>query len=156
MKKQIFFLALAALFLAPQALAQDKGFGVGAIAGDPFGFTGKYWINQTRAVDGAVAWRLDDNNSFQLHADYLFHDSQLLKTKNFALPAYVGIGPKFVFDDEDHNDDTSFGLRVPVGLSYPFKRDPIELFAEIAPGMDIAPNAEFDLNWGVGFRFYFK
>ncbi len=147
------------VILAPQVSAQNvqnKPFGLGIIAGDPYGLSGKYWVNKNQAVDAFAGVDLDHSESFQLHADYLFHNYSMFNVKNNPIALYLGAGPKFVFDDHEHDGDTSFGLRFPLGLSYVFPHDPIELFSELAPAVDIAPESEFQLNWGLGFRFYFK
>ncbi len=159
LKSLLLFLLAQIIILAPQASAQNtknKPFGLGIIAGDPYGASGKYWVDKTQAIDAFAGVDLDHSESFQLHADYLFHNFSMLNIKNNPVALYLGAGPKFVFDDDEHDGDTSFGLRFPLGLSYLFPRDPIELFSELAPALDIAPDSKFQLNWGLGVRFYFK
>ncbi|HQH26751.1 MAG TPA: hypothetical protein PLP17_05085 [Oligoflexia bacterium] len=154
-RKSVAVLFVIISFTAP-AFAQSSGFGLGPTAGDPMGLSAKYWLDDQIAVDAVIGWAMGDHDSVQLHGDYLYHLRSALPGGMASTKPYVGIGPRLTFSDEEHEEDTTFGLRFPIGLSIPLKRDPLEIFAEIAPGMDLAPDAEFELEWGVGFRFYFE
>jgi len=55
----------------------------------------------------------------------------------------------------DHNHDDEVGIRVPVGLSYMFDNAPIDVFAEIAPAIDVTPDVRGEITGGVGVRFWF-
>jgi len=46
-------------------------------------------------------------------------------------------------------------VRIPIGVSYYFANDPLELFFEIVPILDLAPATEFSGNGGFGIRYYF-
>ena len=138
------------------ARMQDS-FGLGIIIGEPTGLSVKYWLDEDRAVDGALAWSLSDDNAFQLHGDYLIHDFELLEARE--MPVYYGIGARLKFKDDDgkghDDDDTVFGIRVPVGITYLFDDTPVDLFFELVPILDLAPDVELDINAAVGARFYF-
>ncbi|KPK98018.1 MAG: hypothetical protein AMJ90_10080, partial [candidate division Zixibacteria bacterium SM23_73_2] len=54
--------------------AQEDGFGLGVIVGEPTGICGKLWTSGRTAVDGAVAWSFEGESSVHLHADFLYHD----------------------------------------------------------------------------------
>ena len=128
-------------------------FGVGAILGEPTGVSLKGWLNDKAAVDGAVAWSFDKHDSLQLHADYLYHNFDLLPVAKGSLALYFGVGGRVLFDDRK---DDRFGIRGPIGLTYMFDKAPVDIFVEVAPIMDLAPSTKFDLNGGIGVRFYFK
>ena len=148
---------MLSLFLyIPSTLAQTEGFGLGIAAGDPAGVTGKYWLDERQAVDLTLGWATVDHDGFQINADYLFHNIDFLKLNDSPLPLYAGVGPRLIFSDKHYDRDTSFGLRFPLGITYPFPRDPVEVFAEVVPGFDIAPSATFQLDWDLGFRLYFN
>ena len=53
-------------------------------------------------------------------------------------------------------DDSEGAIRIPLGLSYLTARLPLELFAEIVPVVEFAPDTDADVEGGVGIRFYFK
>jgi hypothetical protein len=142
-----------------------QGFGIGIILGEPTGLSAKKWISDTTAIDAAAAWSFIDFNSFQLHADYLWHNYDLIKTKELpgCLSVYYGVGGRIKFKGSNDgngkgnkDEDTRLGVRVPLGLSYVFKRNPVELFAEVAPILDIVPETKFGVGIGVGARYYFN
>ncbi|MBP1654509.1 MAG: hypothetical protein H6Q28_1065, partial [Bacteroidetes bacterium] len=41
-------------------LAQDRGFGIGVMAGSPTGLNGKLWVSAENAVDVGLAWSFVD------------------------------------------------------------------------------------------------
>lgn len=127
--------------------------GVGAILGEPTGLSLKGWLNDQTAIDGGVAWSFDKDDSLQLHADYLYHKFDLFPVARGRLPLYFGVGGRVLFDDRK---DDRFGIRAPVGVAYLFDNVPVEIFAEVVSILDLAPSTKFDLNGGVGVRFYFK
>jgi hypothetical protein len=140
-----------------------EGLGAGIILGEPTGLSLKTWIDDRHAIDAAAAWSFSENDSFQFHADYLVHDFALLKSvhiKKGRLPVYVGIGGRVKLQEENDrkgrdDEDTLVGIRVPFGISYLFSDAPVDIFGEIVPILDIAPDTEMDLNAAIGARFYF-
>lgn len=133
----------------------SKKNGIGLIAGEPTGITYKHWLSDTRAFDVSLAWSVYSDDNVSINTDYLLHTPNGVnidtKSDTFALPFYYGIGTRLRLGD----DDAQFGIRIPLGLAFYLKNQPIELFGEIVPLVDIAPDTEFDLNGGVGARFYF-
>jgi hypothetical protein len=159
MKRNIVGLFMAMVLLAATGVRADDGLGIGIIVGEPTGLSIKKWIASDRAVDAAAAWSFSENESFQLHADYLVHNFDILKTGSVGgrLPLYAGIGGRIKFDGHDHNDhSTLLGVRIPLGIAYMFAKDPIDIFAEIVPILDVVPSTEFDINAAIGARFYFR
>jgi hypothetical protein len=138
------------------ARTQDD-FGIGFIAGEPTGLSLKYWLDEECAVDGAAAWSYSENDSFQLHGDYLIHNYDLLEADE--LPVYYGIGARLKFKDSDgrgRNENYAiFGIRVPLGVTYLFDDAPLDLFFEVVPVLDLSPDVDLDINAAVGLRFYF-
>jgi len=163
--------AILAGLISTCAFAQDKpglGFaqgnlGIGLILGEPTGLSVKYWLDEEHAVDGGVAWSFWDGDGFQLHSDFLWHNFDLLDNPGGVdgkLPVYLGVGARLKFRDDEgrHHDDndTVFGIRVPLGISYVFDGKPLDLFAEIAPILDLTPDVELNFSLAVGVRFYVK
>jgi hypothetical protein len=160
MKCKVVLAVLIGLIPA-SAFAQDQ-LGIGLIVGEPTGLSAKYWLDEEHAIDAAAAWSFWDGDGLQLHADYLWHNFDLLGSIAACdmLPVYYGVGARLKFRDNDcrHNNDgdTVFGIRVPVGISYLFDGAPFDVFAEIVPILDFAPDVDLHLNIAVGLRFYVK
>jgi hypothetical protein len=140
------------VFFCSNSEAKKNGIGLGVIIGEPTGPTFKYWSSPTTAIDGALAWSLDGNDDLHLHVDYLFHDFGVANVKKGRLPIYYGIGGRIRF--HDGNQDDQFGVRIPVGFAYLFEKSPLELFFEVVPIVDLAPETELDFNAGLGIRYY--
>ena len=140
-----------------------QGFGIGLIVGEPTGLTAKKWLSDTTAIDAAAAWSFDDFNSFQFHADYLWHNFDLIKTEDLPgrIPVYYGVGARIKLKGGNDgqgkgNEDARVGVRVPVGVSYLFHDVPVDLFAEVVPVLDIVPETKFGIGIGIGARYYFR
>lgn len=133
---------------------EGKRVGAGLYLGEPTGLTVKGYLTNKLAIDGIAAWDFRDK-AFTVIGDItydFFHiptDSHLVK-----IPFYVGGGAKFEFNGGPH-DETVVGLRIPVGVAIQWVHHPIEIFAEIAPGINVSPSSDFDLMGGIGARFYF-
>ena len=151
MVKSIVFFVLTVVLLRADALAQSSGFGLGIILGEPTGISGKLWTGKSTAIDGAIAWSSGKNSALHLHADYLLHNFNLFKVEKGKLPLYYGIGGRV-----NLQNDTSVGVRIPVGINYIFANAPFDIFLEIVPLLDLVPNTEFRLNAGLGVRYFFK
>jgi len=157
MKRLIWTLALAGtLAVTGTAAAQERGFGLGVIVGEPTGLSGKLWQSRSTALDFGAAWSFVNESAFHLHFDILVHRFDLIQVESGKLPLYYGLGARVKFAEDDHGDqDTSVGIRFPVGLDYLFAGEPLDLFVEIVPILDIAPETDVSLNASVGFRYWF-
>jgi len=145
-------LSISQLAAAQNFKGPTKGsFGIGAIFGEPTGITLKWWLTRDVAMDATAAWSFADDSAFQLHVDYLVHQFDLIKVQKGKLPIYIGFGGRVKF-----SDDTKVGIRIPLGMSYFLDTQPLELFGEIVPSLDIAPSTKAVLMGGVGVRYYFK
>jgi hypothetical protein len=163
MKAKVSVMVLALLLLSFAGVRAEDGVGIGLILGEPTGISAKKWINHEHAVDAAAAWSFSENDSFQFHADYLFHDFGIFHSAAVGgrLPAYIGIGGRVKLEAHDgekgrNEHDSLLGVRIPLGVSYILAKAPVEFFAEIVPILDIVPDTEFDLNMAVGARFYLR
>ena len=126
--------------------------GGGMVLGEPTGLSAKVWFVETGfGLDAAVAWSFRDESSLYLHANGLFHLALIETEGERYLVPYVGLGLT-----NRYGDDTSLGLRLPVGLSiFPFTNLPLEFFAELAPGIGLLPETDPEFGAGLGARFYF-
>jgi hypothetical protein len=138
------------MLLCSNASAQVSGFGLGIILGEPTGISAKLWKGETTAIDAAAGWSSGKNSVLHLHADYIFHNFNLIDVQKGKLPFYYGIGGRVKFAD-----DTKVGIRIPVGMNYIFAGAPFDIFLELVPLLDLMPDTEFDIKAGLGARYFF-
>lgn len=135
-----------------QAQQAGEGVGIGFMVGEPTGLSLKSWTGGNNAFDVGLAWSLGRYDAVNIHADYLWHNYDLFnEIESGTLPFYYGIGGRVILAD----DDAVIGARIPVGLNYLFDDSPIGLFLEVAPIFNLAPETDFDVDGGLGVRFYF-
>ncbi|MFH1956944.1 MAG: DUF3996 domain-containing protein [bacterium] len=163
MVKLFLFVGLGAALFCGNIAAQDGELGLGIILGEPTGLSAKLWKTDTTAIDGAVAWSLSGRDALLLHVDYLFHNFNLFNVEKGKLPFYYGFGGRIKVEEDTtnkngvtNNGDTRVGIRVPVGISYIFADAPVDIFLEIVPVLDLAPDTDFDLDVGIGVRYFLK
>jgi hypothetical protein len=150
MIRSIIFLVLTAVLVWGSVQAQDRGFGLGVILGEPTGISGKLWTGHGTAIDGAVAWSFEKESSMHLHGDILHHSSNRARVDEGKLLFYYGIGGRVKFEDK-----SKVGIRVPLGINYLFANSPLDFFLEIVPILDLAPKTDFSLNGAIGIRYFF-
>ncbi len=134
----------------PASSFEHGKFGIGVIFGEPSGLSAKMWTTNTTGFDLGLAWSFSGDGNFHIHGDYLFHNFGVFDVSKGSLPVYIGIGGRILFQD-----NTKVGIRLPIGLEYYFADWPLAVFGEIVPILDLAPDTEFDINGGIGLRFYF-
>ena len=147
MRKAI-IIALLGVFSLTMS-AQDSGIGAGVIFGEPTGLSFKSWLTSKNAVDAAVTWSAIDDYLY-VHADFLIHNFDIIDVSDGQLPLYFGIGGKVGF-----GNDLSMGVRVPIGLDYMFSGAPVDIFVEVVPGLKFLPAIDFDVDGGIGIRYWF-
>jgi hypothetical protein len=126
--------------------------GVGLIVGEPTGLSLKYFMNDTLALDGALGWSFRDEPDLYLHSDFLWHKFDLINVPQAQLPFYVGVGGWAKFRDPE---DNQAGLRFPIGVSCIFDNLPLDVFAEIAPTLEVTPSTRGGITGGIGARWWF-
>lgn len=152
MKRFIVAGALLLMLCAAVCQAQDDGFGIGIILGEPTGVTVKNWLTEKTAVDFAIAWSFSGSeDALHLHGDYIIHNFSLIPVDEGEMPFYFGVGGRIKFED-----DASVAVRVPLGIDYLFANAPVDLFLEIVPMLELAPDTDFELNGGLGVRYFFR
>ena len=151
MRKSIFIIIGFIILFSSLYYSQSKKIGVGIIVGEPTGLSFKYWLTDKTALDAGLAWSFVDENAFQIQADYLIHNFSLIKISNGKLPFYFGIGGRLKF-----SNDATLGVRVPLGLAYIFSDEPIDIFLEIVPILDLLPQTDFTISAAIGGRYFFE
>ncbi len=137
--------------LASPALAQ-QGMGVGIMVGEPTGFSFKTWLHPSTAFAIGVAWSFENEDALNLTGDYLIHNYNTFSVGKGQLPFYYGLGARLKLEDED----SSVGIRVPVGLEYLFQNQSMDLFFEVVPTLDLAPRTELNVGASIGARYFFQ
>ncbi len=150
MFRSIAFLLLIWLAICCAAQAQDEGFGLGIIIGEPTGISSKLWTGSRSAFDGAIAWSFEKEAAVHLHGDFLWHYFGPVKMSRGKWNLYYGIGGRIKFED-----DGKAGMRVPFGFGYLLGSAPVDFFWEIVPILDLAPETDFSLNAAIGVRYFF-
>jgi hypothetical protein len=163
--KKIVLLLLLLLISAAMAEARVEDpkyhYGVGLFLGEPTGLTGKYWVNNKEAYDLTVSFRF--SSYLYLSGAYLYHNYDVFKNieEPGSMALYYGGGFRLIADS-DHNyrkhyDDKTydaiFGLRGTIGVNYIFPNNPLEIFIELSPIMNIVPATDLDFSAGLGIRF---
>lgn len=153
MNKQTFLLIAFTLVLTIGTIAEADAQSrpgdteLGVILGEPTGLSLKVWQSDRSAFDAAAAWSFADNESLHVHADYLLHS--WLEVDKGSMAVYYGLGARALL-----SSNSRFGARIPVGLEYIFQDQPLGLFFEVAPLLDLAPETEFGVNGGIGIRYF--
>lgn len=152
MKKSILVLAAIGFSFLSNTYAQEKGFGLGVILGEPTGFSAKYWTAETTALDFALGYSFtSDKSLFYLNVDYVFHNTTAIQsTEDFIL--YYGPGARL----KVREDDSRLGVRGVVGILWIPRDSRIDMFIEMAPILDVIPATKFDIAGGIGIRFFFN
>lgn len=144
-------LVAQAALLPASSSAQDRGFGLGVIFGQPTGLSGKLWLSPAdNAVDFAAAWSFGEGGYFSAHATYLWHFPQAINSSERFVP-YVGPGVRF----GAKKNDASLGVRIAGGIAWWPRGAPVDVFLELAPVLNLIPATTFDMTGGVGARYYF-
>jgi hypothetical protein len=145
----VFGLALLCLN-APRAFAQQGGFGVGLMVGDPNGLTLKVPLGSSQAIDARLG--LQFNGVIDIQGNYLITPLTLLENGDLSLPLYFGGGARLILVD---NVGAILGLRAPAGVALEFNAAPVEIFAELGLTLFFANDPFLDVDGVVGFHFYF-
>src|SRR5690554_1313796 len=145
----IFFVAIAV-----SANAQSQGFAVGANLFSPAGVSAKYTLSESSAITGVVGFSLNDfNNSFTLQANYIMNgDRDQFSLESGLLRSYYGAGLNLSFQEWG---DTGVGIRIPLGVEYGIVDQPLEIYMDLAPTINIQPNTSFFFSSSMGVRYFF-
>ncbi|MBE0477894.1 hypothetical protein IBX65_02085 [Candidatus Aerophobetes bacterium] len=139
---------MTAFVFGSAAAAQEKGFGLGIVVGEPTGICFKRWVDENSAFAGAAAWSFTRPSALHVHVDYLLHRRVQEELYFF----HYGIGGRIKFE----KGKSRIGIRIPLGITYPFPGTIMDMFIEISPLLDLMPATEFGVNGTVGFRYFFE
>ncbi len=151
------YLILLLLIIPSFIFAQN--YGIGVIVGSPTGFTGKYFLARTSAIQINAGWSLIGNGGFHITGDYQFLFPGVIRGERGealenAVP-YLGVGGRLRVKENEPANDTKIyvGLRIGGGIEYLIDR--FGIFLELYPVVDFVPETDFDFEGGLGVRIYF-
>ena len=155
MKIKIAIFAFIVFLIPASVSAQDSGFGLGVNLSYPFGVSLKYWVGDNSAFDAGIGFPVygyyhTGAANVSTHFDYLWHFFDLFPVPSGKLPLYVGPGLQLGFGNQFY-----FGVRGAVGVAYLFEDIPLDIFLELAPGVNFTPDVDFTFGAGTGARWYF-
>ena len=150
-KRMLVIFLLISMATSVHAFERNK-FGIGVMAGGPSGITAKYMLDNTNGVDFAVGWSTSGSNEYYFSSDYLFHMYDVIKISKIVSPLYFGGGVRYISREKKEN---KFGIRIPVGVEFLFLNNRLGAFGELVPLLEFKPDTEFDVEFGVGIRFFF-
>jgi len=140
-------------------LGAQGNFGLGIIIGSPTGLSAKYLLTRNSAISVNAGWNLMDNVGVHITGDYQFLFPNVMKSEEGevikGLTPYLGVGGRFCVKDKDREDATEFHLGMRIGGGIEYMITPLGIFIEIYPVVDILPATKFDLEGGLGIRFFF-
>lgn len=147
MKKVVFLTVLLALLIFPLAAADQNGkdFGVGLYRGQTLGITAKYDLSNELSVAGGIGFTAA--RPVFAGVQYKFVDFSL---EELDFHAYAGGSAYFGF-----GNDFTFGIDIPVGLSYYLDDPALEFFLEVVPTFRFSPNISSAVAAGLGARYEF-
>lgn len=152
-----------AVVFSQTAQAQTTGVGLGGQIGvsngaaDPVGLSLKAWTSDRQAFQAATSFAIRDDfagpSFWILQGDYLFHDFEQVSVGDGLMALYVGPGLQLTFVEDR---DTDIALRAPLGVSYMLGNAPIDVFAEVAPTLQVAQDSALRFDGAIGFRYFFE
>ncbi|MFH0736735.1 MAG: hypothetical protein V1773_19450 [bacterium] len=164
--KRILYLGLALvmmMIIIKPISAQDRGFGLGLVLGEPTGLSAKLWTSKVNAFDFGLGVSVggdrisykgnyDNGSRVHFHMDYLWHSfSAISSTERF--PLYYGIGGRF---NSGGGYDGSFGVRGVLGIAWLPRSTPLDIFVELVPVLQLTATTGFGFDAGVGVRYFFN
>lgn len=165
MRKSCYAVMALCLSLPVQwSVAQDHGFGLGVIIGEPTGFSAKLWTSSVNAFDFGVGWSVggdrigkykgiyDGGSRLHFHVDYLWHAFDAIHS-SVRFPLYYGFGGRI---NSGGGYDGSVALRGVFGIAWLPHNMPIDVFLELVPSLQLASITGFGIDAGIGARYFFQ
>jgi hypothetical protein len=164
-KKYLLFATVLGLviILSKPIIAQDHGFGIGLILGEPTGLSAKLWTSKVNAFDFGLGvsvggdrishkYDYDRTGRIHFHMDYLWHSfNAISSTERF--PLYYGLGGRF---NTGGGYDGSIGIRGVFGIAWFPHSTPIDIFLELVPVFQVTPLSGLGIDAGLGIRYFFE
>jgi hypothetical protein len=165
MKHSCYALFALCLFLVVQgSVAQDRGFGLGVIIGEPTGISAKLWTSPVNAFDFGLGWSIggdrignysgsyNGGSRVHFHVDYLWHSFEAIHSSE-RFPLYYGFGGRV---NSGAGYDGSVAVRGVFGIAWLPHHTPIDVFLEVVPSLQLTSSTGFGMEAGIGVRYFFQ
>ncbi|MAY79345.1 MAG: hypothetical protein CL930_00995 [Deltaproteobacteria bacterium] len=141
------------------AQATPMGIGVGAVLGEPLGFTVGYRWEENMAVQVVNGWSVG-GKGLHLSGDFLYTVTEIPSDEGMGLnyPVYMGAGIRIRMAGPDtpaYEAKGSVGLRFPIVAAVTPDHIPLEVFFEMVPIWILFPESHPGFDGGIGARVYF-
>lgn len=160
----VFTLSISSTFAA------SKLWGLGAVVGEPTGFSVNYFLGETRTINTVLAFDFDGRNEVEIFS-HLVWRKKSTDINHLPFGWFYGIGGKISFlenydhnhrhsrdddyDDHDSDDDFLLGPSGTLGLFYEFETAPLEVFLKSNLTMNIIEDTDVELDLMVGLHYNF-
>ena len=128
--------------------SQQGNFEIGGSFGTPSGLNARYWIFENTGIDCNAGISLEKYPVFT--TDLLFEFFKLYRSSTWESRLFFGFGTLLSKEEKFR-----YNLRIPVGISIPVVRFPVNFSFYVAPAYVMEPEKEFAINWGIGIRYNF-
>ena len=157
------FFALCVFLAVHGSVAQDRGFGLGVILGEPTGLSAKLWTSPINAFDFGLGWSVggdrlgnynghyDGRGRMHFHMDYLWHAFHAIESSE-RFPLYYGIGGRI---NTGAGYDGSLAIRGVFGIEWMPHNTPVDVFLELVPSLQLTSSTGFGMDAGLGARYFF-
>jgi len=149
---------LALLIVLAIATPARADVGLGLFIGEPTGLDLKLGLSPRSGLDLLFGWdTIRDGRDHYAHLTYLV-TPVVGHGDSVVVPVRIGIGGA-IYDDGRFDNGINVAVRAPLEIGLRFRRTPLEIYGEIALKITFIDennnNDDFDLDGGVGIRFYF-
>ncbi|MDI6850321.1 MAG: hypothetical protein QMD82_00040 [bacterium] len=122
--------------------------GVGLILGIPTGLNLNF-ESKANAINSTLSWGIPDIFYFSLG----YHENFRIETgEDIEGLLRVYLGGAFLF--KVTRDNAKMGIKIPLGMKFLFDNLPIDVFAEVSPGIHLIPETSPLIEGALGLRFY--
>jgi hypothetical protein len=155
-------LTLCMFLIVQGSIAQDHGFGLGVIIGEPTGISAKLWTSSVNAFDFGLGWSIggdrigkykgyyNGGRRVHFHMDYLWHSVDAIHSSE-RFPLYYGIGGRI---NSGAGYDGSAAVRGVFGIAWWPHKVPMDVFLELVPSLQLTSSTGFGIDAGIGARYY--
>lgn len=149
-KKAVILFFLIIINTPGRIFAEPHGsFEAGGGIGTASGVNARFWIIDNFGLDASAGIYMNKYPVFTM--DLLMDQYLLYSSGNWESRFFIGFGG-LVGKEED---GIKKNIRIPIGLSFPSLRYPLNISFYIAPAYVLSPDKELELNWGIGIRYNF-
>lgn len=148
---------MAILLILPVLSGAKERLGLGVNLGEPLGFNARFQFTEQFLGDLILGYGFEEE-AFIAQPSLLFALRHILDydDEDITIVPYFGAGFKTgIVVSGSHDGEGVAALRFPVGSSFIIKEGSFEASIELAPGIELNPNNDFDFTGGLGLRYYF-